>query len=210
MNRFMRGMAMATLLLLAACAKEPQLPYDRTTAANNKTIGLITPGWPSGPSSVLASNVGQSFGLVGALINAGMQSAREKELVKILADHNIDANALFIADLTAGLEKNGYAVVPVTVETPAKDRSNYLKTYPAAGANNVDSYLDIAVSNYGYIAAGIASSNPYRPWFTARVKLVRASDHAVLMQDIVGYNPVFSKDMVNVSPGAGICLREMG
>jgi hypothetical protein len=200
MRRAIRGAAIAVLLCLSACAQQQALPYDRTASPNNKTIGLISPGWPSGPSSVLASNVGQSFGLVGALINAGMQSAREKELTTLLDTQKKDGNAIFLSDLTADLEKDGYKVVPVSVPTAARDRTDYLKVYPPASDSNVDSYLDIAVFNYGYIAAGLGSSNPYRPWFTARVKLVRASDHAVLMQDIVGYNPIFSKDLVTVSP----------
>jgi hypothetical protein len=198
MIRIIRGAALAALALLSACAHEPTLPYDRTASASNKTIGLLTPGWPSGPSSVLASSVGQSFGLVGALVDAGLESAREKNLVALLKDQNIDAQAIFITALTEDLQKAGYTVVPVPATGKDATRTNYLKTYPAGGS--VDSYLDIPVFNYGYIAAGIGGSTPYRPWFTARVKLVRAADHSVLMQDMVGYNPVFSKDMVNVSP----------
>ncbi len=198
MNCFKLGAVFAALLTLAACAGQPEIPYDRTTAANNKTIGLVTPAWPSGPVSFLASNPGQSFGLVGALVNAGIESGRESDLQLILTNQKIDANADFVTTLTANLRAKGFTVVPV--EADAK-RGALLKKYPAASANNVDSYLDIAVLNYGYLAAGIGSDNPYRPWCAASVKLVRASDGAVLMQDSVTYNSwIDAKNTVKLSP----------
>jgi hypothetical protein len=192
------GTMFAALLTLAACAGQPEIPYDRTAAASNKTIGLLTPGWPSGPSSFLASNVGQSFGLVGALVNAGIQTGRESDLQLILTEQKVDTNLTFVTALTANLQAKGFTVVPLAADAK---RAATLKKYPAAGANNVDSYLDVAVTNYGYLAAGIGSSNPYRPWCVANVKLIRASDSAVLMQDIVNYNSwIDVKNIVKLSP----------
>jgi hypothetical protein len=192
------GAAFAALLTLAACAGQPEIPYDRAAAPANKTIGLLTPGWPTGPSSFLASNPGQSFGLIGALVNAGIQSGRESDLQLILTNQKINANADFVGNLTANLQAKGFTIVPI--EADAK-RSAYLKKYPGPGANNVDSYLDVAVVQYGYLAAGIGSDNPYRPWCVAAVKLVRASDGAVLMQDAVTYNSwIDAKNTIKLSP----------
>jgi hypothetical protein len=192
------GAVFAALMTLAACAGQPEIPYDRTTAANNKTIGLLTPAWPSSAISFLASNPGQSFGLVGALINAGIEDGRDTDLKAILVDQKIDANADFVNALTANLQAKGFTVVPVDADAK---RGALMKKYPAAGANNVDSYLDVAVLDYGYLAAGIGSDNPYRPWCAAFVKLVRASDGAVLMQDSVTYNSwIDTKNTVKLSP----------
>jgi hypothetical protein len=192
------GAAFAALLTLAACAGQPEIPYDRTATSSNKTIGLLTPGWPSGPSSFLASNPGQSFGLVGALVNAGIQSGREADLKVILESQKIDANAEFVSELTANLQAKGFTIVPITADAK---RGSYLKKYPASGANSVDSYLDVAVIQFGYLAAGIGSDSPYRPWCEANVKLVRASDGAILMQDSVTYNSwLDTKNKVKLSP----------
>lgn len=65
-------------LAISACATLPQIPYDRTAAGNPKTIRVLTPAAPEKASVVLAATVGQSFGLIGALIDAGMQSSRER------------------------------------------------------------------------------------------------------------------------------------
>jgi hypothetical protein len=62
-------------------------------------------------------------------------------------------------------------------------------------------YLDLAVPCYGYLAAGIGSSNPDRPYFEVLVKRVRASNHAVLMQDHIVYNPLSKPEyVVTISP----------
>jgi hypothetical protein len=192
------GAAFAVLLMLSACAGQPEIPYDRSASQANKTIGLLTVGWPSGPTSFLASDPGRSFGLIGALVDASIESGRETDLEKILADRKIDANRQFVSELTDNLQAKGFTVVPVAADSK---RQNYLKKYPGAADNKVDSYLDVSVSNYGYLAAGIGSSNPYRPWLASRVKLVRAADGAVLMQDVVTYNSfAVDKGAVILSP----------
>jgi hypothetical protein len=193
------GVALAALVILSGCATKP-IPYDRTAAQENKTIGLLTPGWPSGPASVLASNVGQSFGLVGALVNAAMQANRDKELSGILTTQQVNANALFVASLTAELQKEGYTVLPVSAD---QTRGNFLKKYPLGGEPRVDSYLDVVTLGYGYMASGTGDSTPYRPAVAARVKLVKASDGSVLMQDQVAYNPIAigqTQNTVTLSP----------
>ena len=192
------GVALAMLATVAACAGQPEIPYDRTAAPSNKTIGLLTPAWPSSAVSFLASNVGQSFGLIGALVNAGMQEGRDADLKVMLNDQKVDANAEFVTELTANLQAKGFTIVPVTADAR---RGGYMKKYPTAGADKVDSYLDVAVIQYGYLAAGIGSDSPYRPWCESLVKLVRAADGAVLMQDSVTYNSWLDlKNRVKLSP----------
>jgi len=189
--------ALTALLALSACATQPEIPYDRNAEQSNKTIGLLTPGWPSGPTSFLASEPGQSFGLVGALIDAARQSNRDKDLEKIIAAHNLDLRAQFVTRLSANLESKGYKVVAVSADAT---RSSFAKKYPGA-AEGIDSYLDVAVPIYGYMAAGIGADSPYRPWFAAGAKLVRANDAHVLMQDRVVYNTIGeAKNVITLSP----------
>lgn len=170
-------------LVLAGCASLQEIPYDRQAAGQIKTIGIITPHFPEDAQVVLATTVGQSLGLIGALVDAGMQAARDSDFNKIVAGANYSAKTEFLRRLSQGLEGQGYTLVTVDAARPKMD---FLKTYPAAA---VDAYLDIVVSGYGYIAAGIGSDTPYRPYFMLKTRLVRATDSAVLMQDTVIYNP---------------------
>jgi hypothetical protein len=183
---------------LAGCAAKP-VPYDRTSAADIKTIGIVTPSYPDGPYVVLASNIGQSFGLIGALVEAGMQASRESDFKKAIGPHNFSVDETCLAELTARLQEQGYTVVMVPQERPKKD---FLEKYPADQEPKVDAYLDLVV-NYGYMSAGIGAT-PYRPTVFAGARLVKASDSSVLMKDLVIYNPVGpyggNKQAVTIAP----------
>jgi hypothetical protein len=171
-------------LVLSGCATLPEIPYDRQTAGEIKTIGVLTPRFPDDAHVVLATTVGQSFGLIGALVDAGMQAERDNAFEAMLKPAHFSAHDEFMARLTHGLEAEGYTLSTVDVPRPKTD---FLKPYPTGHA--VDAYLDVVVLGYGYIAAGIGDATPYRPYFSLKVRLVRASDSAVLMQDVVVYNP---------------------
>jgi len=182
---------------LGACAA-PEIPFDRSTAPDVKTIGMITPIFPKQPTVWLASSVGQSFGLIGALVDAGLQGEREKKFQTVLVGHNYVAQDAFTDGLVASLQAQGYVVVQVPL---ARDKNDFAKKYPPADETKVDAYLDTVTLAYGYIAAGISSSNPYRPSVVTKVKLVRARDSSVLMQDLVFYNPVNNpKKIVTIAP----------
>jgi hypothetical protein len=169
---------------LAGCAAKP-VPYDRTTSADIKTIGIVTPSYPEGPYVVLASSVGQSLGLIGALVDAGLQADRESRFKKAIAPHNFSVNDTCLSELKARLEEQGYTVLMVPQTRPKQD---FLEKYPTDQEPKVDAYLDVVV-NYGYISAGIGAT-PYRPTVFASARLVKASDSSVLMKDLVIYNPV--------------------
>lgn len=190
----------AVVLTLAGCASAPpEIPYDRTTAGTIHTIGVLTEGYPSGgPSAILAANLGASFGLIGGITEGIMRSNRESSLRDIMASQNFRFENEFNATLLQAIAAHGYQVVTVPV---GREQGNKLfDKYPANFEVAADAYLDIAVNDYGYIAAAISDSAPYRPFMSARVKLVRASDKAVLMQDIIIYNPYNNpKNAVTIS-----------
>jgi len=175
---------LAACFLLGACASSPVIPFDKATAGNIKTIGIVTPNMPEKPSVWLASDIGQSFGLVGALIDAGMQASREKDFWKEIDGAAHPPQTTYNTAISDALKAQGYTVKTVDV----KRSSAFLKTYPKD--SEVDAYLDMSFlgGGYGYVAAGMADSTPYRPFTYVSCRLVRASDNAVLMQDTVVYN----------------------
>lgn len=191
MNVLVRlGAVLTALALLAGCATKPAIPLDRTSAKEIKTIGILTPDMPTGPSAILASTPGQSFGLVGALIDAGIESSRESDLKAVLAGKSFTPYDRLMGGIKAALEAQGYEVKQIAVARTV--RGEFLKTYPAANTEKVDAYLDVVLFRYGYGAAGISASTPYRPSIETRVRLVDAKDTRVLMEDIVFYNRIFT------------------
>jgi hypothetical protein len=183
MQRFRWAAVLVTALWLAGCAG-PKIPYDRSVA-EVKRIGIVTPSFPDGASVVLASSIGQSFGLVGLLIDAGMQSDRESKFNTVLERYKFSVQDEFLQALAATLQARGYEVAMVPT---ARNGTDFLEHYPIGP--KVDAYLDLVTTNYGYVAAGISASTPYRPSFGVRARLVSAKGAAVLMQDAVVYNPI--------------------
>jgi len=193
-------------LTLAGCAGQPEVPYDHSANTNVKTIAVLTPSYPSGPGVVLASSVGQSFGLIGALVDAGMQSNRESKFSDLLVQQKFSLPDTYMQDIGESLKAQGYTVVeqPVT-----RAKADFLEQYPAAADAKGEVYLDTVVTGYGYIAAGVQKSVPYRPSISIRCKLVRASDGAVLMQDSIIYNPIGpAKNMVTIAPDPEYAFRD--
>jgi hypothetical protein len=189
---------MAVMVLsVAACVKAPpEIPYERASAL--KTIGIISPSIPHDATVFLASSPGQSFGLIGALIDAGVQSHRESKFSSILSQHDFSAQDSFLKALNTNLAAHGYTVTSVTGtrEKPGE----FFKAYPAAEPK-VDAYLDILMSTYGYYAAGVGGSTPYRPYVALQVRLVRASDQSVLMQDSITYSAAAQgQGVITISP----------
>lgn len=188
MSAQLRRLALlAGLVLLAGCAGQPAVPYDRASAGDIRTIGVLTPSFPEHPSVILASSVGQSLGLLGALVDAGMRSSRESSFGSLLDGQGFSVGDAFQQSLVAGLQAHGYTVAIIPVP---REKRDFLPDYHVVTAVNADAYLDVVSLGYGYIAAGVGNANPYRPVFGVKCRLVRASDAAVLMQDSVIYNQV--------------------
>lgn len=199
---FVRLMLYASVLFVSACASHPEIPFDRTAAAGVKKIGVVAPAFPTGSSVILASTVGQNFGLIGALIDQSMKTSRETDVNQLLSAQKFDAKAEFSQALEAALQRQGYetfAVAPVR-----KQGSDFVDATALAGQPPADAYLDIVVDTYGFMASGISSSNPYRPIVYLKCRLVSANDPArVLMYDTILVNPLGSpKDAVQVFPSA--------
>lgn len=198
--RFFKTAALAAVasLSLAACVSAPpEIPFERQ--ASLKTIGVIAPVVPKDVTVYLASSPGQSFGIVGALIDAGIQSKRESKFSAVLSSHNFSAEETFLGTLKSELTNRGYTVA--SVEGKREKPGEFFKTYPKASDTQVDAYLDVLVSNYGYFAAGVTSETPYRPHVALKVRLVRASDQSILMQDSIVYSAMGGGDgVITISP----------
>lgn len=207
MNGWIRLVAASTaVLLLGACVGLPSVPYDRSASASVKTIGLLSPKFPESTSVVLASSPTQSFGLVGAAIEAGMRSSRESKLKAALAPiTDLTPKEIFINQLVSTLEAQGYAVQPVAV---AREEDDFVEAYPSP--DGVDALLDVVVIQYGYIAAGVTDNTPYRPTTYAKVQLVsNTKSHKVLMQDQVIYNSLQpNNEAVTIAPDPDMAFAD--
>jgi hypothetical protein len=141
------------------------------------TIGLLTPYIPGSPSVPMLANAGIGFGLVGAVIEAGIRGERERKLIQALAGK--DLRGTWIASLRTALEAAGYRVVDVPVARPGM---RFLAARPEGAA---EALLDVVIFEYGLRAVSPAA--PFRPYAMVRVRLT-AGDGRTLFEDFIMLN----------------------
>ncbi|HJQ59757.1 MAG TPA: hypothetical protein VJ890_22810 [Vineibacter sp.] len=180
--------------VLTACTIA-SLPYDRQTAAI-KSIGVVTPARWDDTGTFLATSVGGSFGLIGALVDAAITSSRNARLRTILREQEYAPLGALQDEVIKALVANGYVATAIA---QAAERREFLNASPAS-PSPLDAYLDMVVLAHGYQAVGIGPSAPWRPFVVLRVRLVRLNDSAVLMQNTIAYNPLNAgRDVITIS-----------
>jgi hypothetical protein len=188
MFRIVGRAALCVAILFVAACSTPAVPFDRAASPDVKRIGIVDPGFPDGASVALASTVGQSFGPLGVLIDAGMESNRESGMAALVQKRQFQAKAEYMQALHQALSGRGYEVVDV-----AAPRKTGEFVEPAGYPHDapVDAYLDTVVWQYGFVSAGMGSSTPYRPVVFLKCRLVSAKDpKQILMFDTILLNPV--------------------
>lgn len=182
-------------MTVAACASPyVATPYDRSGSAV-QSIGLIDDSVPEKAMAYEVASVGGNFGLIGALIDAGIQAERQGAVNEALNELGFDAEAKLEARVIAALAQHGY--MAATLEGGDRPKRDFLETYPDA-PEGVDGFLDIAITQYGYMSSG--AGQPFRPTVGAKVKLVKVSDGSTLMENIIIYNPLNAVEGVVTLP----------
>lgn len=195
MKHVMALVAVLSAMVLTGCTTISGVPYDRSASSKVKVIGLVTPYFPTRARIATASNLGQSAGILGVFVESTFQANRELNLASKLASQNFDARAIFITSLKQSLQKDGYTIIDVPLE---RTKPELLMRYPRKTTPPLDAYLDIVVSAYGYVAAGIGDNTPYRPFVLTNARLTKQGGSTVLMRDHVEYNPI-TKNPQNVT-----------
>jgi hypothetical protein len=134
---------LACLALLSACAT-PSIPYDRGATPAVQTIGVLSVKPPNTPVVVLASTVGRSFGLIGALVDAGMMQARDTHFREMLDLHQYSGPEHFSTYVREAVAAQNYQVSDQRYQRISDE---YLPDYKAL--NGADAWLDCAHFGWG-------------------------------------------------------------
>lgn len=201
MYRKLAGLVAA--LSLGACASPyVATPYDRA-AAGVTGIALVEDSLPEKAIAYEVASVGSNFGLIGALIDTGIQLERQDAVNDALAGIQFDAEGELETRVISALSAEGYRVAPLPGD--ARKKHDWLESYPAAPAGT-DAYLDIAIIHYGYMSSG--AGQPFRPTVGAKVKLVKVSDGSTLMENQIVYNPLNTvQGIVTIAPNPDYAFR---
>jgi len=199
-----KKMLVAVMAMTVAACASPYVatPYDRASGLVDD-IAVIDDSMPEKAMAYEVASVGSNFGLIGALVDAGIQAERQGAVNNALVGVGFDAEAKLESRIITALARNGYKAA--TLDGSARPKRDFLETYPDA-PDNVDGLLDIAIINYGYMSAG--AGQPFRPTVWAKVKLVRVSDGSTLMENIIIYNPLnATQGVVTLPPNPEFSFR---
>lgn len=193
-------------LSVSACATPyVATPYDRA-ASNVDTIALVDDSLAPKAIAYEVASTGGNFGLIGALVDAGIQESRKNAVNEALETVQFDAEAVLESRIIATLGSDGYTVLPLA-GTDREER-DLLDNYPPA-PGETDAYLDVSVTDYGYLSAG--AGQPFRPTVYAKVRLVRATDGVKLMDNMILLNPVYPTDgVITLSPNPEYAFNNRG
>jgi hypothetical protein len=193
--------------LLGACASFPTQEFNKSANASLHTIALAPVGMPDKPSVVILNAVGNSFGLIGGIVEATRAANAANELVGELKTGNLDYKTYVPAQITSALQAGGYAVVAVDGARPAGETGKFLTKAPQAPG--ADAVMDIYVSYIGYIAAG--ATTDYRPAVHIEARMIDAKTQKVLFADQVYYNnysPNFAKQAITLEPDPKVTFND--
>ena len=204
---FRKIIGIVAILSLGACAS-PYVakPYDRA-GANVQSIAVVDDSLPERAIAFEVASTGSSFGLIGALVDAGIQSSRQDAVNEALNGVSFNAEQVMETRIASALSREGYTVA--VMDNGVRPKRDVLATYPTAPAE-ADAYLDIVVTQYGYLSPG--AGQPFRPHAAAVVKLVSVADGTtVLAENIVTYNPIGTpQGIVTITPNGDYIFRNRG
>lgn len=170
------------MLPLSACATA-YVPTPYTAPSQPLTrLGLIDDTLPKDVMAYQMASTMSNFGLIGALIDAGVQSSRRDAVNDALDTIAYNPEPEFEAYLIAQFAAQGITATQVAV--PDREKRELLIEYPEGGGE-VQAYFDIVFQNFGYVQSG---GNAWRPAAAAEVRLVDRATGETLMQNLIAYN----------------------
>ena len=190
-----KSLAAFALLGLGACAKPyAGIPYT-APAAPVTSVGIVDDTLPDSAVAYEAASTMSNFGLIGGLIDAGVQASRRDRVNDALDSVNHTPEANFESYLVAALADSG--VTAVMVDGPDRDKREFLADYPAAPAG-AQALVDFNVKTYGYVNAG---NQMWRPTVAADVRMIDAATGKPIMENRIVYNAVDAQaGVVTISP----------
>lgn len=159
----------AATIVLTGCASLPKTDL----AANNReklhSIAMLDVTEPRGESVVNLGGAAGAFGLIGGLVQGGINANHTSTYTQRVASEKIVFGPVVNDDLTTRLSSNGYEIVPLHGQH-AKLSSDGKSDDFSDVKTDADSILSVWVTSFGYVSP--PQSSDFIPWVVVRARLL--------------------------------------
>lgn len=181
-----RAAAFVALLTLAltGCVTVENQPFNKEAHSRIKTIAILpAPVVPEYSINIMHHPAG-GFGLIGGLVIAAELGHKKSEFNASMQGQKFDVAQTLTETVKDEIEKRGYNVI--VAKEVARPDGKLLESYGSLPVK-ADAYLDVVVTVAGYWAN--SHTTPYYPTISTPVRLVDASNQAIVYNSLIVYGP---------------------
>jgi hypothetical protein len=172
-NSALAGLTIATLL--AGCTSLPKTDLAAGNREKLHTIAILDVKEPRGESVVNFGGAAGAFGLIGGLVQAGVNSNHTSTYTQQVASQKIFFAPVVSDGLTTRLASNGYTIVALHdqhVKTSSDGKSDDFSDIKT----DADAILSVWITSFGY--ASPSETSDFIPWVVVRARLLDSKSKA--------------------------------
>lgn len=176
------GISVIAIALLGACAQQPKKQAFNREAATKINVVVVTQ-WPNEQQhdARILAHPGQSFGLIGALIETADGASKIARLTAAVDPAQTRLRERFSVVLRKRLEAAGYTTRLAVLPTGTKDEQLLAVAKQQADG---DAFLRVGLSS-GYLAAG--PTTDYFPHLNVSVRAIDSTSGSTLYEEAFTY-----------------------
>jgi hypothetical protein len=163
--------AILATMALAGCVSVPKTAFDKSANAHVRKVAVLR---IAEPRETVVMNIGGAagaFGLVGGLVQAGINQSNTDAFKKAMSDARVTFAPDMEKALHADLRSQGYEVVELPRVGLRVDEATKQVDYSQL-STDADAILHVWVNVNGYVSS--AFSLDYQPWIAVGAEMVDA------------------------------------
>src|SRR5262245_37254788 len=180
------------VLMSGGCAPSvPHLALNKEANPRIQKIALLEVPEPQVHPVVNMGGGAMAFGLIGGLVQAGVNQSNTTEFTKRMKSGNLTLGAALADALRAELPRDGYEVSYLSGVRP-KAKSDGKEMDYRAIETEADAILDVWFVAAGYLST--QSSTIYEPWVRVTARLVSSKTREPIYFQILNYGAIMKAD----------------
>jgi hypothetical protein len=159
----------AATTLLTGCASLPKTDLASSNREKLHSIAMLDVTEPRGESVVNFGGAAGAFGLIGGLVQGGINANHTSTYTQHVASEKITFAPVVNDGLTTRLSSNGYEIVALH-DQHAKLSSDGKSDDFSDVKTSADAILSVWITSFGYVSP--PESSDFIPWVVVRARLL--------------------------------------